>query len=153
MKNDDIPEEFIQEIKATFDLFDKDQSGTIDLDELGDVFRSLGQNYSDHELQEMIELMDDDRSGEIEFGEFLMLMRQQVKDMDIEEEMVEAFKVFDLDGDGKIGFKELKSVLKQIGDDCSDDYVLELIQLGSTNSDESLTYDDFIRMMREPKMQ
>ena len=43
MSNDhNIPEEFVQEIRATFDLFDQDNSGSIDREELGDVFKSLG---------------------------------------------------------------------------------------------------------------
>ena len=69
--NDDIPEEFVQEIRATFDLFDKDMSGAIDKEELREVFRSLGQHYTDDELQEMIDRTDFDGSGSIEFGEFL----------------------------------------------------------------------------------
>ena len=68
---DDIPDEFVEEIKQTFDLFDKDKSGSIDRQELGEVFQSLGQHYTDQELQEMIDEIDDDGSGVIEFAEFL----------------------------------------------------------------------------------
>ena len=39
---EDIPDEFVEEIKQTFDLFDKDKSGSIDRQELGEVFKSLG---------------------------------------------------------------------------------------------------------------
>jgi len=68
---DEIPEEFVEEIKQTFDLFDKDRSGAIDRHELGEVFKSLGQHYTEKELQEMINDIDDDGSGAIEFAEFL----------------------------------------------------------------------------------
>ena len=47
---DHIPEEFVEEIRQTFLLFDKNDDGTIDHEELGDVFRSLGQHYTDAEL-------------------------------------------------------------------------------------------------------
>ena len=50
----------------------------------------------------MISEIDTDGSGVVEFDEFLMLMRRRATDTDIEEEMVEAFKVFDRDGDGLI---------------------------------------------------
>ena len=58
--SDFIPEEFIEEIRQTFILFDKNQDGTIDLPELGDVFRSLGQHYTEDELKEMIADIDQD---------------------------------------------------------------------------------------------
>ena len=92
----------MQEIRATFDLFDQDNSGSIDREELGDVFKSLGQHYSDAELDEMIAETDNDNSGSIEFGEFLQLMRRRMRDTDTEEELVEAFKVFDRDSNGLI---------------------------------------------------
>ena len=64
----------------------------------------------------MIDKTDFDGSGDIEFGEFLQLMRQRMRDTDTEEELVEAFKVFDRDGNGFITFSELRLVLRQIGE-------------------------------------
>ncbi len=64
----------------------------------------------------MIAEIDSDQSGSIEFGEFLQLMRRRMRDTDTEEEMVEAFKVFDRDSDGFISFLELKLVMQQIGE-------------------------------------
>lgn len=47
---DHIPDEFVEEIWQTFNLFDKDKSGSIDTYELGEVFKSLGQHYTEAEL-------------------------------------------------------------------------------------------------------
>ena len=102
MDQEELREDFINEIYQTFRLFDEDGDGTIDEKELGNVFRSLGQHYTRDELAEMISEIDTDGSGVVEFDEFLMLMRRRATDTDIEEEMVEAFKVFDRDGDGLI---------------------------------------------------
>ena len=125
-----MPEEFVEEIRQTFDLFDKDQSGSIDAEELGEVFRSLGQHYTEAELEEMIAEIDTDRSGSIEFGEFLHLMRRRMRDTDTEEEMVEAFKVFDRDSNGLISWQELKTVMRQIGENLSDKECQEIIAAG-----------------------
>lgn len=46
------------EFKDAFSLFDKDNSGSITTEELGDVMRSLGQNPSEEELQKMIDDVD-----------------------------------------------------------------------------------------------
>lgn len=51
---------FISEFKEAFSLFDKDGDGTITTKELGTVMRSLGQNPTEAELQDMINEVDAD---------------------------------------------------------------------------------------------
>ena len=109
---EDIPEDYVAEVRQTFRLFDEDDNGVIDIKELGNVFESFGKHYTPDELEEMMAEIDTDGSGVIEFDEFLHLMRRRLRDTDTEEEMVEAFKVFDRDGDGLISLEELTSVMK-----------------------------------------
>lgn len=61
-----MTEEQIAEFKEAFSLFDKDGDGTITTKELGTVMRSLGQNPTEAELQDMINEVDAD-------GKFIML--------------------------------------------------------------------------------
>ena len=63
--------------------------------ELGTVMKSLGQNPIEAELQDMINEVDADGNGTIEFPEFLNLMAGKIKDTDSQEELKEAFRVFD----------------------------------------------------------
>ncbi|URE21499.1 hypothetical protein MUK42_10586 [Musa troglodytarum] len=74
-----LTEEQISEFQEAFCLFDKDGDGCITLEELGTVIKSLGQNPSEEELQEMIREVDSDGNGTIEFAEFLNLMSRKVK--------------------------------------------------------------------------
>ncbi|KAJ8308351.1 hypothetical protein KUTeg_013225 [Tegillarca granosa] len=55
-----LTEEQISEFKEAFSLFDKDGDGTITSKELGIVMRSLGQNPTEAELQDMINEVDAD---------------------------------------------------------------------------------------------
>ena len=54
-------------------------SGTITTKELGTVMRSLGQNPTEAELQDMINEVDADGNGTIDFPEFLALMARKMK--------------------------------------------------------------------------
>ena len=55
------------------------RAGTITTKELGTVMRSLGQNPTEAELQDMVNEVDADGSGTIEFPEFLNLMAKKMK--------------------------------------------------------------------------
>jgi len=81
---DQLTEEQIAEFKEAFSLFDKDGDGTITTKELGTVMRSLGQNPTEAELQDMINEVDADGNGTIDFPEFLTMMARKMKDTDSE---------------------------------------------------------------------
>ena len=51
---------YVEEFREAFSLFDKNGDGTISSTELGTVMRSLGQNPTENELQDMINEIDVD---------------------------------------------------------------------------------------------
>ncbi|XP_022722726.1 calmodulin-like protein 8 isoform X2 [Durio zibethinus] len=108
---DILSEEQIVEFKEAFCLFDKDGDGCITVEELATVIRSLDQNPTEEELQDMISEVDADGNGTIEFAEFLNLMAKKMKETDAEDELKEAFKVFDKDQNGYISANELIQVV------------------------------------------
>ena len=92
-----------------------DGDGTITTGKLGAIMRSQGQNLTEAELQDMINEVDADGNGTIDFPEFLTMMARRVGDTDSEEEIKEAFKVFDKDGKGFISAAELRHVMTNLG--------------------------------------
>merc|ERR550537_1984237 len=89
-----LTEDQVEEFKEAFALFDKDGDGTITADELGVVMRSLGRNPTHEDLVTMVNEVDDDGSGKIEFPEFLKLVAWKLQETDSIEEMRETFMVF-----------------------------------------------------------
>ncbi len=109
--------------------------------------RSLGQNPTEAELHDMINEVDNDGSGTIDFAEFLSLMSKKMKDADSEEELMEAFKVFDKDGNGFISSVELRHVMTNLGEKLTDDEVDEMIREADVDGDGQVNYDEFVKMM------
>ncbi|VDD95596.1 unnamed protein product [Enterobius vermicularis] len=151
------------EFKEAFSLFDKDGDGTITTKELGTVMRSLGQNPTEAELQDMINEVDADGNGTIDFPEFLTMMARKMKDTDSEEEIREAFrnilfctqiinspnlsKVFDKDGNGFISAAELRHVMTNLGEKLTDEEVDEMIREADIDGDGQVNYEEFVTMM------
>ncbi|KAA8583316.1 hypothetical protein FQN60_015862 [Etheostoma spectabile] len=233
MPADQLTEEQIAEFKEAFSLFDKDGDGTITTKELGTVMRSLGQNPTEAELQDMINEVDADApsspspylpptpslspsplffslsfpptifylfppsiypvfippcihpsppppqqlawgpheskprsppldsppaipihppvvavgNGTIDFPEFLTMMARKMKDTDSEEEIREAFRVFDKDGNGYISAAELRHVMTNLGEKLTDEEVDEMIREADIDGDGQVNYEEFVQMM------
>ena len=126
-KRTELTEEQKQEIKEAFDLFDTDGSGTIDSKELKVAMRALGFEPKKEEIRKMISDVDKDGSGVIDFPEFLDMMTAKMAERDPREEMVKAFRLFDDDETGKISFKNLKRVAKELGENMTDEEIQEMI--------------------------
>ncbi|XP_006832892.2 calmodulin [Amborella trichopoda] len=144
---DQLTDEQISEFKEAFSLFDKDGDGCITTKELGTVMRSLGQNPTEAELQDMINEVDADGNGTIDFPEFLNLMARKMKDTDSEEELKEAFRVFDKDQNGFISAAELRHVMTNLGEKLTDEEVDEMIREADVDGDGQINYEEFVKVM------
>ncbi|XP_029409979.1 calmodulin-like [Nannospalax galili] len=144
---DQLTEEQIEEFKVAFSIFDKDGDGTITTKELGIVLKSLGQNPTEAELQDMIDEVDADGKGTIDFPEFLTMMAREMKVTYSEEEIREAFRVFDRDENGFISGTELYHIITVLGEKITEEEVNEAIQEADIDGDGLVSYEEFIQMM------
>ncbi|KAK3136954.1 hypothetical protein QOZ80_5BG0445570 [Eleusine coracana subsp. coracana] len=147
-----LNQEQISEFREAFSFFDKDGDGCITVEELATVMGSLqGQRPSEEELGEMIRDADADGNGTIEFAEFLGLMARNKTadkdDHDADEELREAFKVFDKDQNGYISATELRHVMINLGEKLTDEEVEQMIREADLDGDGQVNYDEFVRMM------
>jgi len=81
--SEQFSEEQRAEFKEAFALFDKNGDGAIDAKELGGLMKKLGLTPTDAELQDMINEIDYDGNGTIDFDEFLSLIAKKMKETGI----------------------------------------------------------------------
>jgi len=114
--------------------------------------RALGFEPKKEEIQKMIQDVDTDGSGQIEWEEFLKMMTSKLLNRDPMEEIKKAFKLFDDDNTGKISFKNLKRVAKELGEKITDEELQEMIDEADRDGDGEVNEDDFIRIMKKTNL-
>ena len=151
-KRTELTEEQKQEIKEAFDLFDTDGSGNIDAKELKVAMRALGFEPKREEIKQLIAQVSKDGSGVIDYPEFLDMMSAKMQERDPKEEMMKAFRLFDDDETGKISFKNLKRVAKELGENMTDDEIAEMIEEADRDGDGEIGEEEFMRIMRKTNL-
>ncbi|KIW04752.1 uncharacterized protein PV09_04478 [Verruconis gallopava] len=142
--------EQLAEYREAFKIFDKNGDGQITAEELGEIMRSLGQNPTATELQDIIAELDIDNSGAVDFDEFIRMMGQKLTSGGAEDdELLQAFKVFDKDGSGTISAQELKELMISIGESLSKDEIDEMIREADKDGDGVIDYKEFVQLMKE----
>lgn len=137
----------ITEFKEIFDLFDQNDEGRIPTSKLPQALWALGQNPSRSEIEDMMKEVEHLENGKIDFPEFLVLIARKSKQSSSEEELIEAFKLFDRDGDGVISVAELRFIFKTLGEQYPDDELDDMIKACDLDRDGLINYEEVVRKM------
>ena len=136
-----------KDFQDIFDQFDKDKDGKISAKELENDMVSMGQNPTNEEIKEMMEEADLNKDGKIDFEEFLSLMTRNSPETQTEDEVINAFRVFDKEGNGLISSAELKHIMMTIGDKMTEEEADEMVNEADIDEDGMINYEEFVRMM------
>jgi len=104
-------------------------------------------NKTDEEILQMINVVDADGDGTIDFEEFIELMEIRMNDSDEEQDIIEVFKVFDGDGNGYITAAELRHVMTNLEEELTEEEVDEMINEADIDGDGQISYNEFKKMM------
>eukprot|EP00347_Sterkiella_histriomuscorum_P022817 403337038 len=135
------------EFQAAFDFFDKNGDKQISAKELGVVMKNIGQHITEQELNQMIIEADEDGSGTIDFDEFLMLMSKRLQELDVKEELIEAFRVYDKEKNGCISVDEIRKILQKMGETVSKDEIEEVLKDLDPNESKIFRYEDYVNQV------
>lgn len=138
------------EFREIFNLVDRDRGGSITKFELGELMDTLGIDTSPEEIDLMINEIDQDSDGEIDFEEFVAVMSRKVNATYTAEQVKNAFKAFEgnASAPGFIKAEKLLVALTTYGADrISPDQAHELISQLEPDQHGNINYVEYVNMM------
>ena len=141
----------LEQFKKYFTMFDKEKKGFIHTSQVGQILRTMGQAFEERDLKQLIKEFDTDGSNQIEFEEFAALVARFILEDDdsgaLEEELREAFRLYDKQGNGYINVSDLRDILRALDDNITEDELDEMIAEIDTDGSGTVDFDEFMEMM------
>ncbi|XP_058274543.1 myosin regulatory light chain 2B, cardiac muscle isoform-like isoform X1 [Hemibagrus wyckioides] len=127
----------IQEFKEAFTIMDQNRDGFIDKNDLRDTFAAVGRlNVGSDELEDMLK----EAPGPINFTVFLSMFGEKLKGTDPEENILNAFKIFDPEGTGVLKGDEIKFYLMSQADKFTETEMNQMFQMFPLDVSGNLDY-------------
>ncbi|TFJ87137.1 hypothetical protein NSK_001471 [Nannochloropsis salina CCMP1776] len=162
-----------EEFTTSFQLFDTDGKGAIDLHELkvleylelthtsvtemlmitimkipySVLMRALGFNISKREVVALVREIDPTNHGMVSFDTYLEVMTDMASRRDPHEEMKKAFLLFAGDKD-VISVQDLRRVSKQLGEKMSEDELAAMVAEFDRDGDGCINEEEFLQIMK-----
>ncbi|XP_006793923.1 calmodulin-like protein 4a isoform X1 [Neolamprologus brichardi] len=140
----------INEYKECFSLYDKNQNGKINNNDLITVMRCLGTSPTPGEIRRHLQVHKIEKSAEVEFSTFLSIMHRQMQQEDPKVEILEALKMTDKQKKGYIEASELRAKLTMLGEKLTNKEVDDLFREAHIKSNGIVKYEEFTAMLTLP---
>merc|ERR1712151_1120401 len=142
------------EVKEAFDFIDENESGSINKNEFVKAKKMMKMGETEEENQnifdEMLNLMDSDKSGSISFPEFISVFTNQ-KDAKLSRDKYyqDLFFLFagEADNIDKLTFKDMQKIVDKIEEDIGDDELREMFDRADADKDGFVGVEEFVKFM------
>jgi calmodulin len=133
-------------------MYDIDDDSIISTKDVLPALRALGYNPNTVIFDKIreIDMESEDDEGRLKYDDFLELVCQQIRYSFSKEDMLEDFKIIDINNDGEITRTELRNYLESLQLSLSDDEIDEIVSKADLNNDGSVDYNEFIFLMTRP---
>jgi len=138
---------YMTTLRKAFSEFDQNSDGYISKEELLNVVTNFGHVIANEELDNMIKLADSDGNGLIDFKEFLCLMEQNYQDENTDQEMKNLFSMIDVNKDGFLSEKEIRTMMKNLGEKVCKKDIRKMVKEADKNRDGKISFDEFKEMV------
>ena len=149
MKAIGLEKDQILVLKKCFDGF-ADEEGAIPVDQVGSILSMMGMKVKPSALREIIEDIDEDGSGLLEFAEFCQLAAKFLVEEDeeaLKKELKEAFRIYDKEQLGYISIETLKEILRELDNKLTEDDLDGIIEEVDEDGSGTMDFDEFQEMM------
>lgn len=145
----DLSESQIAELHSLFARLDQNSAGMLTIQEMETTLAKMGVKITD-EVRKLINEIDADGNGHIEYTEFIAACLDH-KFYEQESVCMTAFRVFDIDNDGKITRDELRKILglSVVRDTLQDAAIDEIISEVDTAGTKSIDFPTFFKCVRD----
>ncbi|KAM3132738.1 hypothetical protein pb186bvf_015166 [Paramecium bursaria] len=115
----------MKDLQSSFMAMDRNQDGLLSKTELISAYADiLNKEEADQKVQAILESVDINLSGQVDYSEFIMAASNLEKVTSIQH-IKQAFQMLDLNHDGYLSRDELEEVMGQIGEDVWEQYLLD----------------------------
>ena len=146
----DVPQSKLQNFREVFQQYDRDNDDYISMRELSQVMKAfqLNNEFTGPQVESITEQISNRVKGEkIDIEMFINIISEKYIEFGSGEEVINAFRTFDKDGNGSIPCEELRHVMTSLGDCLTDEEVDEMIREADINGEGVIYYEDFVRTM------
>jgi len=133
--------------KDAFKQLDKRDEDKIRVGDIQTCMKKLGHNVTGDWLESMEDEIDSEGTGYVSFEEFRDLLLKKMQADEDERELKEIFRVLDKEKKGEVNVNELRWILKNLGDDLTEDDIDDMILDVDTDGSGWVDYEEFAKLM------
>merc|ERR1712110_556542 len=142
--------EQIDSLKKGFDGFDKEGGGTINQTSMMMILKSMGVDVNKTDMDNYASEVDEEETGKFTFMMFCQVAAKFMIEDDEEqmkEELKEAFRIYDKEGQGFITNEVLKEILREIDSTLTENDLDNIIEEVDEDGSGTMDFDEFQEMM------
>ena len=142
--------EQIDSLKKGFEGFDKEGGGSISQTSMQMILKSMGVKVDKDDMEGYVAEVDEEASGKFSFSMFCAVAARFMIEDDVEqmrEELKEAFRIYDKDGEGFITNDVLKEILREIDPTLTEGDLDNIIEEVDEDGSGTMDFDEFQEMM------
>ncbi|KAK3849301.1 hypothetical protein Pcinc_043940 [Petrolisthes cinctipes] len=143
-------ERICKSLRKAFATVDKAKKGYVEAKDLETIFTTMGTAFDIDDLNETIKRVDSEQDGKINFDKFVTIASNFLQEDDeetITNELREAFRLYDKEGNGYITTQTLKEILRELDNKLSESDLNEIIDEIDEDGKGKVDFEGFRELM------